>query len=112
MDLIPRCRECEPQCQRLIPVMAGRNIKQYEFDDAEPVGYGCERVITLFMTWKSLNARERAAEVYATTDLDAAADRWLWGIEDAPYSSQPAFARWLNEVQAEMQRDRMQGRLL
>ena len=89
--------DCSPVTCELLPVWSGRNFNQYQIKDAPPVGYVENHLLEAFLLYKTVNSREREESVYMYTDVDAAADAWLWsppGYSDKPYSSRPRFTVW------------------
>ena len=114
MSRAPHTDDCikAGHCLYPQPIYSGRHVRQYEFLPENPTGYACGPILDLFLAMKAESHRSRPQDVYAFTELDMAADRWLWGLSPPPYSSQDAFDRWYDKQRAEMELRKLQLKML
>lgn len=107
IEVLTLTPECGPETCELLPVWSGRHFRQYELrDDQPPLGYVESCLYCVFLLWKEGRSRPTTRSIYLTTELDTAADAWLWnppGTPDKAYSSRPAFTAWYRDVVREMQ---------
>jgi len=107
-EVLTLTKDCGPETCQLLPVWSGRNFRQYEIrDDVPPVGYIEECLYRVFLLYKEYGSRLilPANGLRVTTELDAAADAWLWMPPDwkgPSYSSRGRFTAWYRDVIAEM----------